>query len=104
MAAEGIERIDLVKIDTESTEPTVLRGLTTCLERHHPDIVCEVLVGRTEAQLMEVLAPLGYRFWSITSNGLERRENIVADRRFLNYLFTTADAQSLWARGLPVER
>jgi FkbM family methyltransferase len=104
VAAEGIERLDLLKIDTESTEPNVLRGLNASLERHHPHIVCEVLAGRTEAELMELLAPLGYRFWSITSNGLERREQIVGDSRFFNYLFTTADEQSLAARGLPIGR
>src|SRR6185312_5041737 len=52
VAAERIERLDLVKIDTESTEPSVLRGLSKTLERHHPEIVCEVLAGRTEAELM----------------------------------------------------
>jgi FkbM family methyltransferase len=104
VAAHGIERVDLVKIDTESTEPAVLRGLAKCLERHHPDIVCEVLVGRTEGALMDALAPLGYGFWSITANGLERRATIVGDRSFPNYLFTTADAASLVARGLTVGR
>jgi len=89
MADEGIDRIDLLKIDTESTEPDVLRGFGGVIERCRPDIVCEVLPGRTEARLMEILGPLGYRYFAIGADGLQRRETIVGDLRTLNYLFTT---------------
>lgn len=104
IASAGIDRVDLLKIDTESTEPTVLRGLEKCLERDHPDILCEVLPGRTEAELMQILTPLGYGFWWITDRGLEHREQIVGDLRFVNYLFTTSDESSLVARGVRVRR
>lgn len=105
VAEAGLGRVDLLKIDTESTEPDVLRGFASCLERYHPDIVCEVLPGRTEQRLMEILKPLGYQFWAI-ADGLERRDRIVGDPRptHANYLFTTADERALAARGLPVAR
>ena len=35
-----IDHLDLVKIDTESTEPAVLRGMHDTLSRDLPTIVC----------------------------------------------------------------
>ncbi len=104
MDQAGLDRVDLLKIDTESTEPAVLRGFGRRLERHHPHILCEVLRGRTEQALTEILAPLGYRFWWITAAGLVHRDAIVGDNRFVNYLFTTDDENALAARGLTIAR
>lgn len=89
MATGGIERVDLLKIDTESTEPDVLRGFGGVLARCRPDIVCEVLPGRSEADLMEILGPLGYRYWMLTDEGPQRRDVIMGHPRWVNYLFTT---------------
>ena len=36
---KGIARVDLVKIDTETTEPEVLAGMADTLKRDHPAIV-----------------------------------------------------------------
>jgi FkbM family methyltransferase len=56
----------VLKIDTEATEPDVLRGATGLLTRVRPWIFCEVLAGRTEEALMEVLRPFGYQWFHIT--------------------------------------
>lgn len=86
----SLEKIDLMKIDTESTEPDVLRGALTILERDHPHIICEVLPGRgSEAKLEELLRPLGYRFYHLTPQGPSLREHIEGHGEWLNYLFTT---------------
>src|SRR5690606_17488818 len=50
----------VIKIDTESTEPDVLRGAQQSLTKLRPWIICEVLAGRVEADLMEILRPHGY--------------------------------------------
>jgi Methyltransferase FkbM domain len=42
---QGIAKVDLVKIDTETTEPAVIRGMARTLARDRPDVVCEVLAG-----------------------------------------------------------
>ena len=55
-----------LKIDTESTEPDVLRGALETLRTARPWIVCEVLAGRTEAELMGILRPLGYLWYPLT--------------------------------------
>jgi len=91
LAEAGVARVDLVKIDTESTEPDVLRGMHATLERDHPTIFCEVLHGRTERRLEELLGPLGYKYYWVTEQGPVRRDTIAGDPtyRFPNYVFST---------------
>jgi FkbM family methyltransferase len=90
-AEHGISEIDLIKIDTESTEPQVFMGAIEILKKCRPNIVCEVLAGRTEKKLEALLQPLGYRYFHITGEGLVPREEISGDREYknLNYFFTT---------------
>ena len=83
-------RVELMKIDTESTEPAVLDGMEERLACDHPIIVCEVLKGgRTERRLEEILAPLGYRFYLLTAEGPQQRDRIEGHAEDLNYIFTT---------------
>ena len=91
-AENNIERIDLMKIDTESTEPDVLRGARSILERDHPQMICEVLKDRgSEKPLAEILRPLGYKFYLMTPDGLQQRHQIEGHPEFLNYFFTTLE-------------
>jgi FkbM family methyltransferase len=80
----------VLKIDTEATEPDVFRGGLATIREHRPWIVCEVLARRTETQLEEVLEPLGYTWYQITSElPLVPRRELFGDRayRFNNWLF-----------------
>lgn len=93
---QGLEHLDLVKIDTETTEEQVLRGMSRALERFHPNILCEVWGGKgmerwggPKRLLDNVLTRLGYLCYTFTPEGLvpyeEGKEN-------LNYLFSTLGA------------
>lgn len=94
--ANGLAHVDLVKIDTETTEPDVLRGMARTLERDHPAIFCEVLSGHeTGGALAEVLGPLGYRYYHLTGDGPVARDEIRGHEVWRNYLFTTAGAEEL---------
>lgn len=85
----GLTGVDLVKIDTESTEPQVLQGLANSINRDRPNIFCEVLSGfGTEQQIEELLKPLGYRFYMLTATGPVRRDHIDAHTEWPNYLFS----------------
>ncbi|MEK6406925.1 MAG: FkbM family methyltransferase [Acidobacteriota bacterium] len=84
-----IDRVDLVKIDTESTEPQVLRGMIETLQRDRPFIVCEVLGRGSERELEEALSSIGYRYYHLTPRGPILRERIEGHPEWLNYLFTT---------------
>ena len=95
VAEKKIHKVDLVKIDTESTECHVLGGMRKTLERDHPDIFCEVLAGRaSEAGLEEILGPLGYRYYLLSSKGPDERPHIKGHPEWLNYLFSTSLSKS----------
>jgi FkbM family methyltransferase len=88
----GIDRVDLIKIDTESTEPAVLRGMPNILARDRPAILCEVLPGHgVELELEAILRPLGYSFHLLQEQGPTRMQSIVADPVWHNYLFTVGE-------------
>jgi len=80
----------VIKVDTESTEPDVLRGAAGLLATSRPWIICEVLAGRTEADLTAILAPLGYCWFRIDgAEPLEARSLIEGDPSYahMNWLF-----------------
>lgn len=82
--------VDLVKIDTESTEPDVLAGARRTLAADHPSIFCEVLPhAGSGARLEAIVFPLGYRAYHLTRDGPRERQRIAGDPECLNYLFST---------------
>jgi FkbM family methyltransferase len=87
-AEHQLKQIDLIKLDTETTETEVLRGMGRLLGEGRPDIICEVLPSADGEALSEILQPLGYRFYVLTDGGPRVRERVVADRRWPNYLFS----------------
>lgn len=102
----GDPQIDLVKMDTESTEPAVLDGATGTIARCRPAIVCEVLRGRTEAALQARLEPQHYLFLHMTDKGLVQRRSIRGDGtyEFKNFMFVPAERLE-WIRqhaGVPI--
>jgi len=91
-AQAGIQAVDLLKIDTEATEPAVLVGASQVLRNYRPWIVSEVLMGKTEAALERQLGPLGYQYFLITPHGLTRKRNIAGDAKCGNYAFIPEEA------------
>lgn len=86
-------RVALVKIDTESTEPVVLRGLDETIRRDRPVIFCEVLAGRTEEALQELVGGWGYRTYWLSESGPVEKAAIEGDptNRYVNWLFLPDD-------------
>ena len=93
--------VDLVKIDTESTEPQVVRGMSQTLARHRPHLIVEVLGHtRTEDELTNLLRPHGYRFFHLRPDGPTLQSSIRPQPPWDNYLITTLaeeDVSSLWS-------
>ena len=107
VAEQNVARLDLIKIDTESTEPAALRGLKSTLQRDKPDIICEVLAGTdTSGPLQELLAPIGYRFFLLSENGPQLQENIVPseNQNWMNYWFTIRDDADIARLNKPARR
>ena len=85
----GLQGIELVKIDTESTEPQVLKGMLETIRRDQPFIICEVLKDRgSEQSLQDVVESIGYRAYLLTPDGPVFRDRIEGHPVWLNYLFT----------------
>ena len=93
VAEAGLASVDLVKIDTESTEAAVLRGMSEALRRLRPTIICEVLPGcGTEQQLADILKPLGYLFYHLRPDGPRATARIEGHPKWLNYAFVPDSA------------
>ena len=65
LAQYGLQHVDLIKIDAESSEKYVIRGLAKTLERSRPTIVMEVGDigidnGTPSAELIRLLSAAGY--------------------------------------------
>lgn len=93
----GDKRVDLIKIDTESTEPEVLEGLRQTIARDRPVIFCEVLRGRTEQRLQPLIDELDYRTWWLSADGPIREDRIVGRPDLFNWLFLPDDRDPLRA-------
>lgn len=91
MAGHGIDRLDLLKIDVEGSEPWVLFGGRRTISAHRPIILCEVearhLVkyGHRAGELFAWLAALDYRP-HVYADGILRPVN-GPDRSENDYLF-----------------
>lgn len=88
-------RVDLLKLDTESTEHDVLAGACQVLAHHRPVIFCEVLPSSQPAVLQSLLSPHEYGYFLLTDQGPVAMTEIVPDSFHRNYLFLPRDAGEL---------
>ncbi len=91
--------IGVMKIDTETTEPAVLRGGLESISRDRPWIICEVLA---ESQANEIAAFFekvgGYEYREIgESLNYNLKKSIVGngDHRFANWLFVPSEKSGM---------
>lgn len=71
----------VIKIDTESTEPAVLRGARATIARDRPWIMAEVLPGRSEGEIDAAMNGLGYVYYHLTGPGpIEESAHVVGRR------------------------
>ena len=89
VAAYKLPTVDLVKIDTETTEPDVLAGMRATVARHHPTIVLEVKEDSDLPPLRQFVADFGYRMYVLTGGGPSPRTELTPDPAWRNYLLTT---------------
>ena len=93
LAAAGHDALGLLKVDAEGAELEVVRGFGAAIARDRPPILCEILpfgregdaaVARERAaDLVELLAGLGYAVLLVDEAGRARRvEGAAEDRGF----------------------
>lgn len=68
-AAQGIGRVDLVKIDVERHEPSVFRGFQRRLAENRPTVLVEILDAEIGRAVTEQIAGLGYCIFGLPETG-----------------------------------
>jgi FkbM family methyltransferase len=95
-------RPGLIKIDTEATEPAVVEGARDTIRAHRPWIFCEVLHGRVEEPIMELMRPFGYHWYHLAGDPpYSPRDRIVGDNTYqcLMWLLTPEPlGDEFWTR------
>ena len=101
----------LIKIDTKSTEPAVLRRGAAYIASHRPWLIIEVLTGRTEADLMVEMRRHGYHSHKITGERLVPVTSIEGDEEHRDWLFSPEpledrfhDTYERWRNAFSAER
>lgn len=91
--ASAITRVDLMKIDTESTEHLVLAGAKQTIVKDRPIMVCEILAQQDPRSFTDMLSPHGYSYFWITPDGLYQKDIPSGDPHhvFLNYLLIPSE-------------
>lgn len=86
------QRVDLIKIDVESHEAAVLRGLGNWLPRFHPSLIVEIWNNEVGEAVEAVLQGCNYFYFALTDKVPETRAHIrndFPDNGYLNYLICT---------------
>ena len=86
-------KIDLIKIDVETHEPSVLEGYKKYLPVHRPDFLIEVLTEDVALKLRNFFDGLDYCFFNIDDkNGSVRKTGLIEKSDYFNYLICTKES------------
>ena len=94
VSENGIERVDVVKIDTEGTARMVIAGARRMLARDAPLLMCEILHAvDSDTAAAPLLKDLGYRPFLLTEAGLVPDDEVLGDPAYrdMNYVFVHRD-------------
>lgn len=97
---QKIEKIDLIKIDTEGTEDLVFSGGKEIIMRSNPLIICEVLEGGIEAKIQKLMVEdFGFEMFQFqtSTNTLRKITDLIeaAKNKETNYFFVPVSKRSL---------
>lgn len=87
---QGLDTIDLIKIDVEGHEPEVLETIKDYLELWAPAILIEILSDRTARRIEEIVAQVGYQYFNIDESGRVERVDHLSKSASFNFLLCPA--------------
>lgn len=95
VSEEQINQVDLMKIDTESTESAVLRGGADLINRDRPLIMCEILTDTFAKSIAEFFDAKDYQIYRIEDDGIRHLEHIKTLPDATNFLFAPSEKLNL---------
>ncbi len=98
-----LEKIDLIKIDVEGHEITVLNGMMPYIEKHKPAILIEVIGDENAVVLTTMFKKLNYTFISIDEQNLSKQVDKLWDNNHHNFLICDVETVQLLRNKLLVE-
>jgi FkbM family methyltransferase len=97
VAQQGLDRVDLIKMDVEGAEVLALAGAGKTLRRFRPVMMVELdpgklkLLGETPQHLVQRIRDLGYRMFCADRRGLQPVPNPETVSGFINLFCFPAD-------------
>lgn len=89
----NIERIDLIKLDTEETEHLIIGSGLNTLKKLQPILICEVFSKEMALALNELLSPLGYKPYQSKKEYLQEVDAITFKSGEIPDCFFVTDAK-----------
>ena len=83
---------DLIKIDVESHEASVLRGMGDLLKFYRPTLIVEIWNNKVGSEAEEILKDCGYLYFSLENSGPSPTQHIRnnhPETGYINYLICT---------------
>lgn len=70
LSEKKLNKIDLIKLDTEGNEDIILNHSDKVIEKYRPIIICETLFNTIENSLEKIMLQYNYTFFNFTDNRL----------------------------------
>ncbi|GAB4395187.1 MAG: hypothetical protein OHK0053_00770 [Microscillaceae bacterium] len=83
---ESLEKIDLIKLDVETHEAEVLKGMENYLARFTPTFLIEILTQEVAKEVNKLFSGLGYLFFDIDEIGAPKQVPSIERSSYFNYL------------------
>ena len=91
---QGIETIDLMKIDVETHEPQVLAGMGVYLKQFKPTLLIEILNDDIAKKIEILVEGCGYRFYNIDEKNPPKLVTSITKSDYYNFLICSQEIAS----------
>lgn len=97
---KGYTPPDVIKIDTETTEPDVIAGASETIKKHRPSIVSEILTKEVAESLENFFKPLDYVFFHLKKGVLDSTPHLIPDPLCVNYALIPKEKVEIYKQNL----
>ncbi|MBN2174190.1 MAG: FkbM family methyltransferase, partial [Bacteroidales bacterium] len=77
---KNLDRLEVIKIDTETTEYLILSNGKEVIRKFRPVVICEVLCGFHEQELQNLFDPLDYEIYRVEDVGLVKAADLISEK------------------------